>query len=186
MGDTVLAIAVATPLLDTLDLDTAVDTTEDSATAVATTASVRLRLSPSTDTLAWATLVLTPSPPPPSTLLLLPLLLPPGPSPPPLWPPLPSTTPLPTPPPPWLLLKLRPILTTDTATLELATLDLGATEDMDTVLDTAVATPLLDTLVLATAVATTDMDTATAVATDSMVRFTKPKEKRNSRHSANP
>merc|ERR1719470_74612 len=123
------------------------------------------------DTLAWATLVLTPSPPPPSTLLLLPLLLPPGPSPPPLWPPLPSTTPLPTPPPPWLLpppplleptppppplvpmspmatlplastvltllepstlprgrlrpslrLKLRLILTTDTATLELDTL----------------------------------------------------------------
>merc|ERR1711994_1089499 len=87
---------------------------------------------------------------------------------------------------PSLRLKLRPILTTDTATLELATLDLGATEDMDTVLDTAVATPLLDTLVLATAVATTDMDTATAVATDSMVRFTEPKEKRNSRRSANP
>ena len=43
-------------------------------------------------------------------------------------------------------------------------------------LDTAVATPLLDTLVLATAVATTDMDTATAVATDSMVKFTGPKK----------
>merc|ERR550534_2781551 len=82
---------------------------------------------------------------------------------------------------PSLRLKLRPILTTDTATLELATLASGATEDMDTVLDTAVATPLLDTLVLAT----TDMDTATAVATDSMVRFTEPKEKRNSRRSAN-
>merc|ERR1719204_379180 len=93
--DTVLAIAVATPPLDTPDLDTAVDTTEDSATAVATTASVRLRLSPSTDSLAWATLVLTPLPPPPSMLLLLPLLLPPPPlleptPPPPPLPPLPS------------------------------------------------------------------------------------------------
>merc|ERR1711879_1074223 len=64
-------------------------------------------------------------------------------------------------------LKLRLILTTDTATLELATL-------------------LLDTLVLATAVATTDMDTATALATDTLVRFTEPKEKRNSKRSANP
>merc|ERR1719204_1123846 len=97
--DTVLAIAVATPPLDMLDLDTAVDTTEDSATAVATTASVRLRLSPSTDSLAWATLVLTPLPPPPSMLLLLPLLLPPGPSPPLLWPPPPLLEPTPPPPP---------------------------------------------------------------------------------------
>ena len=37
-------------------------------------------------------------------------------------------------------------------------------------MDTAVATPLLDTLVLATAVASTDVDTATAVATDTMVK----------------
>merc|ERR1712107_63394 len=110
---------------------------EDSATAVATTASVRLRLSPSTDTLAWATLVLTPSPPPPSTLLLLLLLLPPGPSPPLLVPTSPmATLPLastvltllePSTLPrgrlrPSLRLKLRLILTTDTATLDLATL----------------------------------------------------------------
>merc|ERR1712031_55573 len=44
--DMVLAIVVATPLLDTLDLDTAVDTTEDWAMAVATMESVRLRLRP--------------------------------------------------------------------------------------------------------------------------------------------
>ena len=59
---------------------------------------------------------------------------------------------------------------------------------MDTVLAIAVATPLLDTLDLDTAVDTTDIDTATAtaVATDTLVRFTEPKEKRNSRRSANP
>merc|ERR1719495_2580770 len=129
--DTVLDTAVATPLLDTLVLVTAVDTTEDSAMAVATMESVRLRLSPSTDTLAWATLVLTPPPP-----------LPPLPSaatapPPPLVPMSPMVTlPLastvltllePSTLPrgrlrPSLRLKLRLILTTDTATLELATL----------------------------------------------------------------
>merc|ERR1719167_1534983 len=43
--DTALDTAVATPPLDTPDLDTAVDTTEDSAMAVATMESVRLRLS---------------------------------------------------------------------------------------------------------------------------------------------
>merc|ERR1711962_362605 len=115
--DTVLAIAVATPLLDMLDLDTAVDTTEDSTMAVATMESVRLRLRP----------------------------------------------------------RLIP-------TTVMVTLDSTVATD----LDTAVATPLLDTLVLATAVATTDTDTVTAVATDSMVRFTEPKEKRNRRRSANP
>merc|ERR1719494_1152706 len=137
----------------------------------------------------------TPLPTPPLPSLLPPLpLLEPTPPPPPL-PPLPSAATAPPPPlvpstlprgrlRPSLRLKLRPILTTDTATLELATLASGATEV--TALDTAVATPLLDTLVLATAVATTDMDTATAVATDTLVRFTEPKEKRNSRRSANP
>merc|ERR1719244_2491050 len=48
--DTVLAIAAATPLLDMLDLDTAVDTTEDLDTAVAT---------PLLDTLVLATAVAT-------------------------------------------------------------------------------------------------------------------------------
>merc|ERR1712180_262769 len=107
--DTVLAIAVATPLLDMLDLDTAVDTTEDSAMAVATMESVRLRLRP------------------------------------------------------------RLIPTTVTVTLD-STVDTvwAATEATD--LDTAVATPLLDTLVLATAVATTDTDTVTAVDTDTTAK----------------
>merc|ERR1712107_372560 len=43
--DTALDTAVVTPPLDTPDLDTAVDTTEDSAMALATMESVRLRLS---------------------------------------------------------------------------------------------------------------------------------------------
>merc|ERR1712168_1539041 len=58
---TVLDTAVATPPLDTPDLDTAVDTTEDSATAVATMESVRLRLSlrliPTTVTVTLASTV---------------------------------------------------------------------------------------------------------------------------------
>merc|ERR1711973_1058155 len=50
--DTVLVIAVATPLLDTLVLDTAVDTMEDSATmeSVRLRPSLKLRLIPTTDT----------------------------------------------------------------------------------------------------------------------------------------
>merc|ERR1711872_435960 len=58
--DTALDTAVATPPLDTPDLDTAVDTTEDSAMAVATTASVRLRLIPTTDTVTLDSAVDTP------------------------------------------------------------------------------------------------------------------------------
>merc|ERR1712180_272155 len=107
--DTVLAIAVATPLLDMLDLDTAVDTTEDSAMAVATMESVRLRLRP------------------------------------------------------------RLIPTTVMVTLD-STVDTARAATEATDLDTAVATPLLDTLVLATAVATTDTDTVTAVDTDTSVK----------------
>merc|ERR1712147_271339 len=52
--DTVLAIAVATPPLDTPDLDTAVDTTEDSAMALATAVAT-----PPLDTLVLATAVAT-------------------------------------------------------------------------------------------------------------------------------
>merc|ERR1712192_360671 len=57
-------------------------------------------------------------------------------------------------------LRLRPIPTTDTDTPDLATLASGAMED------TAVDTPALDTLDLATLVATLDSATDTAVATD--------------------
>merc|ERR1712055_678787 len=63
-----------------------------------------------------------------------------------------------------LMLMLRLIPTMDTATPDLATLASGATEDM--VLATAVDTPASDTLDLATAVATLDSATDTAVATD--------------------
>merc|ERR1711973_657718 len=70
---------------------------------------------------------------------------------------------------PSLRLKLRLIPTTDTATLD-STLARGATEDTDTALDTAVATPPLDTPDLDTAVDTTE-DSAMAVATTASVRL---------------
>merc|ERR1712032_1726935 len=70
---------------------------------------------------------------------------------------------------PRLMLMLRLIPTTDTATPDLAT-------DVDT-----------DTLVLATAVATSeDMATATAVVTDTMVRLTQPKDKHNAGAQLSP
>merc|ERR1712192_322169 len=59
-----------------------------------------------------------------------------------------------------LRLRLRPIPTTDTDTPDLATLALGATEDI------AVDTPALDTPDSATTVATLDSATDTAVAMD--------------------
>merc|ERR1711891_37865 len=67
-------------------------------------------------------------------------------------------------PSPRLMLMLRLIPTTDTATPDLATLASGATEDM--VLATAVDTLALDTPDSATPVATLDSATNTAVATD--------------------
>merc|ERR1711951_330909 len=72
-----------------------------------------------------------------------------------------------------LMLRLRPIPTTDTATPDLATLASGATED------TVLATPL-DTLDSATAVATTeDSAMATAVVTDTTVESKKSKDQHN-------
>merc|ERR1712076_217572 len=73
-----------------------------------------------------------------------------------------------------LLLRLIP--TTDTATLDSATLASGATEDM--ALDTDVDTPPLDTPDLATAVATSE-DTATAVVTDTTVKSVKSTDQHN-------
>merc|ERR1712055_1307 len=69
-------------------------------------------------------------------------------------------------PSPRLMLRLRLIPTTDTATPDWATLASGATEDM--VLATAVDTPASDTPDLATLVATLDSATDTAVATDTL------------------
>merc|ERR1712222_185735 len=101
--------------------------------------------------------------------------------------PLPATT-VPTPSEPSTLprgrlrpmLRLRPIPTTD-----MATLASGATEDM--VLDTAVDTPALDTPDSATAVATSeDMATATAVVTDTTVRLTQPKDQHNAGAQLSP
>merc|ERR1712212_1119037 len=73
-----------------------------------------------------------------------------------------------------LMLRLRPIPTTDTATA-------------DMVLATAVDTPALDTPVSATAVATSeDMATAMAVVTDTTVRLTQPKDKHNAGAQLSP
>merc|ERR1712203_740153 len=81
-------------------------------------------------------------------------------------------------PSPRLMLMLRLIPTTDTDTLDLATLASGATEDM--VLATAADTPASDTPDSATAVATSeDMATATVMATDTTVRLTQPKAQHN-------
>merc|ERR1712116_87272 len=88
-------------------------------------------------------------------------------------------------PSPRLMLMLRPIPTTDTATPDLATLASGATEDM--VLATAVDTPALDTPDSVTAVATSeDMATATAVVTDTTVRLSKPKDQHNAGAQLSP
>merc|ERR1711928_242465 len=72
-----------------------------------------------------------------------------------------------------LMLRLRPIPTTDTDTPDLATLASGATEDM--VLATAVDTPALDT-----------PDSATAVVTDTTVRLTQPKDQHNAGAQLSP
>merc|ERR1712037_51309 len=74
-------------------------------------------------------------------------------------------------PSPRLMLMLRPIPTTDTATPDLATLASGATEDM--VLATAVDTPASDTLDLATLVATLDVATDTSDKKDPLLQSTK-------------
>merc|ERR1712032_869129 len=83
-----------------------------------------------------------------------------------------------------LMLRLRPIPTTDTATPDLATLASGATEAM---VFTAVDTPALDTPDSVTAVATSeDMATATAVVTDTTVRLSKPKDQHNAGAQLSP
>merc|ERR1719285_566765 len=139
----VSATAVDTPPSDTLDLDTlvlatAVDTEAMvSATAVDTPPSDTLDL----DTLVLATAVATPDLATEATPVLEVITA---------------------------SVRLRPMLrlipTTDTATLDLATLASGATEDM--VLATAVDTLASDTPDSATPVATLDSATDTAVATD--------------------
>merc|ERR1719397_321457 len=163
--DMVLATAVDTPPLDTLDL----------ATLVVTTASVRLmlRLIPTTDTdtpdLAMDVDTDTPDTPPLDT-------------------PDSATEATDTPVATTASVRLRPslrLMLRLIPTTDLDTLASGATEDM--VLATAVDTPALDTPDSATPVDTSeDMATATAVVTDTTVRLTQPKDQHNAGAQLSP